>query len=132
MISAEQEKQARAVSSLTKDAVKFMAWRGKVDGEEILSIRGDQVAIDHILGDPAHSVEYRFYHPLPDREVTVLVKDIESRPIHPFVLEQPTKENDYTFRLYISDRYGGYGWCHVELYFVDKKPGQLGLAAPWQ
>jgi len=62
----------------------------------------------------------------------VLVRDVESRTLHPFVLEQPTSENDYTFKLYLADRGRGYAWWAFELYYVERTPEQVGLAVPWQ
>ena len=131
-ILAQQEKHAAALRALQEDAVKFLSWKGKVDGKDILSIRGDSITIDHVQDDPIHSVECRFDRKLPEREVTVLVRDLESRTLHPFVLEQPTNENDYTFKLYLADRGRGYAWWVFELYYVERTPEDVGLAVPWQ
>ena len=131
-IASHQEKHAAAVASLPGDAVKLLWWRGRVDGKDLLSIRGDTLSIEHIQDDPIHSDTHEFFGRLPRREVTVLVRDVESRTIHPFAAAQPTRDNDYTFTLYIADRERGYAWCEVELYYMDKHPEELGLAVPWQ
>ena len=131
-IASHQEKHAAAVASLPGNAVRLLRWRGRVDGKDLLSIRGDVLSIEHIQDDPIHSDTHEFFDSLPRREVTVLVRDVESRPIHPFVAAQPTGDNDYTFTLYIADRRPGYAWLEVELFYVDKLPEELGLAVPWQ
>ena len=64
--------------------------------------------------------------------VTVVPKDIYSRPMHPFVLEQPTEDNDYTVRIYLDDLPGGKDWVICDLYYIPKAPASLGLALPWQ
>jgi hypothetical protein len=131
-IITQQEEHARALGALSGDAVKFLHWRGRVDGRDILHICGETVRIEHIYADPINSAEHQFLCALPGREVTVIVKNIESRPIHPFILEQPTEENDYTAKIYLVDQpRGGYGWWEIELYYVDKSPDELGLAIPW-
>ncbi len=130
-ILTQQEKHTTALRTFHKDAVRFLSWSAKVDGKDILSIQGDSITIDHIQGDPIHSVKYCFDRNLPEREVTVLVRDVESRAIHPFALEQPTRENNYTFKLYLDDQRQGYAWWKVELYYVEKAPEELGLAVPW-
>ncbi|MCK5368430.1 MAG: hypothetical protein KAQ62_07750, partial [Cyclobacteriaceae bacterium] len=63
---------------------------------------------------------------------TVIVKDIQSRSFGPFVLEQPSAENDYTVTLYLSDSpMHGYSWWKFELYYIPRPPEELGLAVPW-
>jgi hypothetical protein len=131
-IAEQQARHAEALGTLEAEAVKFLRWRGKVDGKDIISIRGETIALEHIQDDAPHSVSHEFFKPLPARPVTVLVKDVESQIIHPFVLEQPTAGNDYTFKLHLADRHRGYAWWEVELYFVDKSPEELGLGLPWQ
>ena len=69
---------------------------------------------------------------MPDRPVTVIVNDIESQTIHPFVLEQPAPDNGFTLKLFLSDRGRGYSWWEFELYYADRPPEELGLAVPWQ
>jgi hypothetical protein len=131
-IETRQTEYANALDALLGEAVKFLRWRGRVDGRDLLSIRGETLTVKHIQWDHLDSVEYQFFEGLPDREVTVLIRDVESRPSHPFVLEQPTKENDFTVKVYLWDQpKGGYGWWEFELYYVDKSPDEIGLTVPW-
>jgi hypothetical protein len=131
-IARQQEKHALALESLEDEAVRFLRWRGRVDGKDILSIRGETLDLDHIQDDPPHSIAHELFCPLPEAPVTVLVRNVESRAIHPFPLEQPSAGNDYTFKLYLADRQRGYSWWEVELYYVDRSPEELGLELPWQ
>lgn len=63
--------------------------------------------------------------------VTVIPHDIESRPMHPFVLEQPSPENDFTVKIYLDDMPGGNGWMIFDLYYIPESPESLGLQIPW-
>ena len=64
---------------------------------------------------------------------TVILLDIQSRSFGPFVLEQPSAENDYTVILYLSDSLmHGYSWWKFELYYIPRPPEELGLAVPWE
>ena len=102
-----------------------------MDGKDILHVRGNHIEIEHIQYDQINSVEFEFFWPLPRKEVTVLLKNVESQAIHPFVLEQPAVENDYTAKVYLDDRPGGYGWWEFELYYLEERPDQVGLAIAW-
>ena len=78
-------------------------------------------------------MKYQFFNALPAEPLTVIPVDIESRSYRPFVLEQPSKHNDFTVTIYLSDfPCHGYSWWRFELYYIDKTPEELGLAVPWQ
>ena len=63
---------------------------------------------------------------------TVILLDIQSRSFGPFVLEQPSVENNYTVTLYLSDSpMHGYSWWKFELYYIPRPPEELGLDVPW-
>ena len=131
-ILIQQERNAAAFAKFENTATPLLRWRGKVDGKDILHIRGEDVWIEHIRHDHVNSVETELFRPLPRTEVTVLLKEIESRPIRPFILEQPNEQNGYTLKVYLSDSPGGFGWWEFELYYVDESPSETGLAIPWQ
>ena len=130
-IADHQKRNAEALERLAGRATKFLSWRGKVDGKDILTIRGETLSIEHIQDDPIHSMESRFYEPLPQRAVTILFKDIESQTIHPFILEHPSEENDFALKFFLADRSRGYSWWAFDLYYIDQSPDALGLAPPW-
>ncbi len=121
-IQKKQEINREIFEKHANDAVHFLHWEGFVDGKDILLIRGDHVEIQHIQNDPPQHVQYNLIQPLPQKEVTVLLNDLESRPIHPFVLQQPSKENDYTAKIYLFDSPGGSGWIKLDLLFLASSP----------
>jgi len=62
----------------------------------------------------------------------VIPVDIQSRSFRPFVLEQPTKDNNYTAVIYLSDYpEHGYSWWKFDLYYIPKSPKELDLEIPW-
>ena len=64
-------------------------------------------------------------------KILVVPKDIDSRPMHPFVLEQPNGSNNHTASVYLYDEPGGKGRVKFDLYYIPRKPAELGLAIPW-
>ena len=131
-IAIQQEKYAKILKKYSKDAVKFLHWQGRVDGRDILKISGKNIEVEHLRWDHIYFKDYEFFNPLPREKVTVIPRDIESRPMHPFILEQPAAENDYTVKVYLYDVPGGAGWCKFDLYYIPKTPDELGLRIPWQ
>jgi len=130
-IAEQQQRFAAVQSDDTKEKVKFAHVRVLIDGRDILNIQGETYRIEHIRWDPPHVQEFTFHAPLPRRQVTVIPVDIESRPLHPFILEQPNSDNDFTARLYLDDLPGGQGWMEFDLYYIDEEPSALGLSIPW-
>jgi hypothetical protein len=109
-----------------------LEWRGRVDGRDLLHVRGKTIEIEHLQSDPIADPSANFTAELPAREVTVLVKDKQSQAVHPFLLEQPTKDNDHTAKIYLFDQPPGYGRWEIDLYYLDAHPKDVGLALPWQ
>ncbi len=132
LVVRQQQAHTEALAKRSADAVRVFRWRGRVDGKEIFRVRGKAVEIEHLQDDPIDEEESVFAAALPAREVTVLVKDLTSRDTHPFLLEQPTRQNDYTAKIHLFDKLPGYGRWEFELYYVDAPPQDLGLAVPWQ
>jgi hypothetical protein len=130
-IVEQQAKYKKALTKFGNECVKILSWEGRVDGRDILKIRGDQIEVEHLRWDPIYFKESTFLNPLPKKEVTVIPNDIKSRPMHPFILEQPTAGNDYTVKVYLYDVPGGAGWCKFDLYYISKSPEELGLNIPW-
>ncbi len=112
-------------------AVKVLYWEGRVDGRDILSIGVDELGVEHLRWDPIYVQNHVFYKPLPRKAGSVVTEDIESEPMHPFVLEQPKEENGYVARIYLHDVPGGAHWVRFNLYFIDESPEKLGLKVPW-
>ncbi len=132
MIAAEQIKYVDLLKNQHKNAVKFFHWEGRVDGSDILKIKDKSVEVEHIRWDMVYFKDFEFFMPLPKKSVTVIPVDIDSRPLHPFILEQPSKENGFTVKVYLEDTPGGAGWCKFDLYYIAKSPDALDLGNPWQ
>lgn len=129
---AEQQKRYREVLDANRDeAVKILHWEGRVDGRDILSLRGGDLEIEHLRWDPIHLQDYTLLKPLPRKAGSVVLEDIESEPMHPFILEQPSEKNDYTAKVYLYDVPGGAHWVKFNLFFIGETPGKLGLDIPW-
>ncbi|MFA6245031.1 MAG: DUF4838 domain-containing protein, partial [Candidatus Hydrogenedentales bacterium] len=130
-IADQQKRYLVVLESRANEAVKFAHVEVMVDGCDILSIAGDKYEIEHLRWDYPQVRKFEFQGPLPRDIVTVIPKDIQSRPMHPFVLEQPSPENDFTVRIYLDDLPGGQEWINFDLYYVKASPESLGLQIPW-
>lgn len=129
---AEQQRRYKEILREHKDgASKILYWEGRVDGQDILSVKGGDVKIEHLRWDPIYMHSHSFLQPLPSRAGSVVIEDVESEPMHPFVLQQPRQANGYTARIYLNDIPGGAHWVRFSLYFLDEMPDALGLDVPW-
>ncbi len=131
-VAEQQRRYAEVLEEHADRAVHFAHFEALVDGRDILNIKRDTYRIDHLRWDPSEVKECTFHVPLPDAPVTVVPRDIYSRPMHPFVLEQPTEENGYTVRLYLDDLPGGKDWFIFDLYYIPQTPEELGLQLAWR
>lgn len=132
IILEQQKLYVKILDEYEEEAVHILHWEGRVDGRDIITIRDDHLEIEHLRWDQMYFKDYKVLNSLPDKVVTVIPKDIESRPMHPFILEQPSKKNNYTVKVYLYDVPGGAGWCKFDLYYISKRPDELGLEIPWQ
>jgi hypothetical protein len=129
---AEQQQKYREVLANYKDrAAQLARFEILVDGQDMLILSGDAFHVENIRWDGAHVEVGELLTALPRQNGTVIPLDIESRPMHPFVLEQPSQENDYAVRIYLDDAPGGNGWMKFDLYYLPLPPEQLGLTVPW-
>lgn len=131
LITQQQQRYREVIEVESGQVIHFARFEILVDGQDILVISGDQFHVENIRWDAAQVAVGEILRPLPRETVTVIPKDIESRPMHPFVLEQPAPENDYTVRIYLDDLPGGHGWMKFELCYVPQPPDALGLNVPW-
>jgi hypothetical protein len=118
-IAKQQSRMKGIVEEREKDLKKILHWRGKVDGTDVLSIRGDEVGVEHLQGDDPQEMEARFIDSLPQTAGVALLKDLDSPDYHPFVLQQPGPGNDYTLKIYLLDRPPGYSWWEFEVYWME-------------
>lgn len=126
-VAEEQAKYKVAFEKYGAEAVKILHWRGKVDGDDILRVHGSDVTLEHLRWDAPYIERSEVGAALPKAPSTVVVKDLASRALHPFVLEQPSVENDYTAEIYLNDLPGGGDWWEFELYSIPRPPAELGL-----
>ena len=131
IVAEQQERYRQVLLDDRNEALEVLHWEGRVDGRDILTVSGEEIRIEHLRWDPIYLRDCRFANPLPARPGTVIIEDIESQPMHPFVLQQATAANDYTARIYLNDLPGGAHWFRFNLYFLDRSPGELGLEVPW-
>jgi hypothetical protein len=130
-IAQQQKRYAEVLAQYKDQAVLFGRFEAQIDGRDIFNVSGDKWSIDHLRWDGPHVRHIALTKPLPKAEYTVIPRDIYSRPLHPFVLQQPNAANDYTFRLYLDDLPGAQDWVICDLYYIPKPPEALGLALPW-
>jgi hypothetical protein len=132
LIDDQQAKYAEVLEKYKDEAVRVVYWQGRVDGRDLLKVKGDKITIEHLRYDNILETSKEFSTPLPAMNYTVIPVDIQSRSFGPFILEQPSAKNDYTVTLYLSDSpMHGYSWWKFELYYIPRPPEELGLAVPW-
>ncbi len=131
IVTEQQTRYRRTLAEHGDEVLKVLYWEGRVDGRDMLIVRGEDIRIEHLRWDPIYLQNHRFFAPLPERPGTVLIEDIESEPMHPFVLQQPKEENDFTAKIYLNDIPGGAHWFRFNIYFLDRAPSELGLDVPW-
>jgi hypothetical protein len=132
LIDDQQTLYAKVLEKYKDEAVKVVSWQGRVDGRDLFKVKGKNIEIEHLRYDQILETSEEFSASLPAKEYTVVVKDRQSRSFGPFVLEQPSAENEYTVTLYLSDfPKHGYSWWKFDLYYIPRAPQELGLDVPW-
>jgi hypothetical protein len=91
-----------------------MTWRGKVDDDVRIRIRGGTADVETIGGTPYYDAQPNFYNSLPNRRVTVQLTQKRGRG-EIFIEQQPTRENDFTAVIRIRDARGGASDYEFEL-----------------
>lgn len=98
-----------------------VTWRGRVDGESILRFRGERAWDETISGTGVSNARANFSAPLPRRQVTVNLINNDGRG-DVVLLEQPTRNNDYTAAVRVRDRWGGPGNYNFTLSWEQSRP----------
>jgi hypothetical protein len=83
-----------------------MTWRGRVDDDVRIRIRGGSADVETIGGTPYYDAQPNFSNSLPNRRVTVRLTAQQGRG-EIFIEQQPTRENDFTAVIRIRDTRGG-------------------------
>ena len=81
-------------------------WRGMVDDDVHLVIRDEQIEIRTIGGSEYNNATYNFTSPLPRRRVNVSAAKLKGRG-EVRVIQQPSRDNDFTAVVQIRDPSGG-------------------------
>lgn len=128
----EQQEIYQQIFEKHKDKLKKIAhFEILIDGQDLLHIKGNQYRIEHLRWDNPQVRYAEIYSPLPEKEMLVIPVNINTRPLHPFVLQQPTAENDYEATIYLDDRTGGYGRFIFDLYSLDKTETNIKIIKNW-
>jgi hypothetical protein len=83
-----------------------MTWRGRVDDDVRIRIRGGSADVETIGGTPYNDSQPNFENSLPNRRVTVRLTEKRGRG-EILIEEQPSRENDFTAVIRIRDTRGG-------------------------
>jgi hypothetical protein len=91
-----------------------MRWSGRVDDEAMVLVQGSRVSIRNVSGDRVKDEKYTFDSALPRADVVVRVEQRAGRGSVDLV-EQPSRRNDFTAVIRISDKRGGSDRYEFEL-----------------
>ena len=83
-----------------------MTWRGRVDDDVRIRIRGGSADVETIGGSQYYDAQPNFSNSLPNRRVTVRLTEKRGRG-EVFIEQQPTRDNDFTAVVRIRDTRGG-------------------------
>jgi len=83
-----------------------MTWRGRVDDDVRIRIRGGSADVETIGGTEYSDSQPNFLNSLPNRRVTVRLTQKQGRG-EIFIEQQPSRENDFTAIVRIRDPRGG-------------------------
>ena len=90
----------------TGDRSGRMTWRGRVDDDVRIRIRGGSADVETLGGTPYYDSQPNFENSLPNRRVTVRLTSKRGRG-EIFIEQQPSRENDFTAIIRIRDTRGG-------------------------
>jgi hypothetical protein len=79
-----------------------MRWRGTIDDIAQIRVQESSVEVSAVSGTPYTDGTYNFTSPLPYRRVTVQLNKISGRG-DMRIIQQPSRENDYTAVIEIRD-----------------------------
>jgi hypothetical protein len=96
------------------DSSGRMTWRGRVDDDVRIKIRGGSAEVETIGGTPYYDGQPNFFNSLPNRRVTVRLTAKRGRG-EIFIEQQPSRENDFTAIIRIKDPKGGASQYEFEL-----------------
>ena len=105
-ISAELNFDDRGDQDFPPSRAGRMTWRGRVDDDVRIVIRGGRAEVETIGGTPFYDAVTNFTASLPRRRVTVSVQKRRGRG-EVFIEQQPSRENDFAAVIRVRDPRGG-------------------------
>lgn len=91
-----------------------MTWRGRVDDDVRITIRGGTADVETLGGTPYYDAQPNFGASLPSRRVTVRLTSKRGRG-EIFIEQQPSRENNFAVVVRIKDSRGGAADYEFEL-----------------
>jgi hypothetical protein len=91
-----------------------MSWKGRVDADVRITIRGGSIQTDTLGGTPYADGIANFNASLPARRVNVNLSSKKGRG-QIYIEQQPSRENDFAVVIRIVDAKGGAGEYEFEL-----------------
>lgn len=91
-----------------------MTWRGRVDDDVRITIRGGTADVETIGGTPYYDAQPNFGASLPSRRVTVRLTSKRGRG-EIYIEQQPSRENNFAVVVRIKDSRGGAAEYEFEL-----------------
>ncbi|HQR31390.1 MAG TPA: hypothetical protein PLK30_01550 [Blastocatellia bacterium] len=91
-----------------------ISWSGRVDGRDLIYIRGNNLWVEHRDGQPVYEMNHHFYNSLPNRQCVVNVRQVNGRG-NVRVIEQPSPYNNYTAVIQVEDRDGGSDFYNLDI-----------------
>lgn len=91
-----------------------MTWRGKVDDDVRIIVRGGRADVETIGGTPYYDGQPNFTNSLPSRRVNVTLNMRKGRG-NAYIEQQPSRENDYSVVIRIKDPKGGASDYEIEI-----------------
>jgi type II secretory pathway pseudopilin PulG len=91
-----------------------MTWRGRVDDDIRITIRGGTADVETIGGTPYYDAQPNFTASLPPRRVNVRLTAKQGRG-EVYIEQQPSRENDFACVVRIKDPRGGAAEYQFEL-----------------
>jgi hypothetical protein len=131
-VAEEQDRYAKVLKDYQGEAQKIAHWRGKIDGRDILYLQGKAIRLEHLRWDHPSVERSEVLSALPQEEGVIIPRPIQSRGMHPFILEQPAESNNYTAEIYLNDLPGGGDWWEFELYYLPRSAAELGLRSSFK
>jgi hypothetical protein len=105
-VSSNQNENPGPFPPGTGDRSGRMTWRGRVDDDVRIRIRGGSADVETLGGTPYYDSQPNFQNSLPNRRVTVRITSKRGRG-EIFIEQQPSRENDFTAVIRIRDTKGG-------------------------